>query len=101
MVALNQFDNALVTFSSGASIAGEQNESLNAKILFMTAVVRELQGDLAAAKQAWNTYVRYAKSHDKAVTYIASASARLKAIERMIALDQKYKVVRQRIASNK
>ncbi len=101
MAALDQYNEAIAALNAAASIVGDKDASLHAKMLFMSAVVRERQGDLASATTAWNNYISYAKAHGDAVTFIASANSRIEAISKKTQLDKDYQIVRQRIANPK
>jgi predicted Zn-dependent protease len=73
---------------------------LRGHVLFVLADVYERQKKWEPARAAWKTYAEYAQSRDGGV-HPASAAARLKAIDEWLALDQKYELVRQRIAADK
>lgn len=96
---LGMYDEAVSSLGTAGTIAGDKDEPLHAKTLFMVAVVAEMKGDFASAKAAWEAYLGYAQTHGEATTFAATAQARLEAIEKKLALDESYKVVVERIAS--
>lgn len=98
---LARYDDAIVTLRAACTKAGEKDPSLHAKALFAIAVVEEMRWNLEKAKEAWTGYLGFARTHDGAQTFPASAEARIAAIEKMKSLDEQYEVVRGRIDSSK
>ena len=97
---LARYDDAIVTLKTTGTLAGEKDPSLQAKALFMSAVVEEMRGRLDAAEAAWTAYRGFAQTHDSAQTFPATPDARIAAIEKMRKLDQEYAVVRERLANS-
>jgi tetratricopeptide (TPR) repeat protein len=84
------------------SAADAKNTVVRAQALFVLADVYERQKKWDLAKTAWKAYGEHAeKMKDAAAAHPDSAAARLKAIDEWLALDQKYEIVRQRIAAEK
>jgi tetratricopeptide (TPR) repeat protein len=98
MSKLDRHDEAIGLLKTTATIAGEKDQNLHAKALFMIAVVQERKGDWAAAKAAWNEYVSYAKTHGDATTFVPVAEGRIEIIEKKLKLDEDYAPVRERRA---
>ncbi|MBW2276231.1 MAG: hypothetical protein JRF63_01995 [Deltaproteobacteria bacterium] len=98
MSKLDRHDEAVGMLKTTATIAGEKDQSLHAKALFMIAVVQERKGDWAAAKTAWNEYLSYAKTHGDATTFVPVAEGRIEVIEKKLKLDEDYGPVRERRA---
>ncbi len=99
-IKLDRFDDARVTLKTVSTLAGAKDESLSAKAMFLVAVLEENRRRFDTAKEDWGAYKGYAQTHQQAVTFIATAEARLEAIERKRKLDEEYAVVRERIASS-
>ena len=95
--ALDKTEDAVSALSTAATIAGEKDQSLHAKALFMIAVLRERSADWDAAKEAWTKYQGFAQTHADATTFVPVAQERLDAIEKRVKLDADYQVVRDRI----
>jgi tetratricopeptide (TPR) repeat protein len=95
--ALDKTEDAISALNTSATIAGEKDQSLHAKALFMVAVLRERSADWDAAKEAWTKYQGFAQTHSDATTFVPIAQERLDAIEKRVKLDADYQVVRDRI----
>jgi tetratricopeptide (TPR) repeat protein len=100
-VRLARYDDASVTLRAVTTMAGDKNQSLHAKALFMIAIVEEMRVKLDSAKEAWNAYKAYVEPRKDAISYIGTAVARIDAIDKKLALDEKYKVVQDRLAASK
>jgi tetratricopeptide (TPR) repeat protein len=75
---------------------------LRAQILFVLATAYERQKKWELARTTWTGYSELAaKMKDGGGAHPDSAAARLQAIEDWLSLDQKYEIVRQRIAAEK
>lgn len=98
MSKLDRHDEAVAMLKTTATIAGEKDQTLHAKALFMIAVVQERKGDWAAAKVAWNEYLSYAKTHGDATTFVSVAEGRIEAIDKKLKLDEDYAPVREKRA---
>jgi hypothetical protein len=77
-----------------------KNPGLRAKILFLTADVRERQKKWDEAKMAWQAYGDFA-AKNPTVAFPASATSRVQAIDEMTKQDKAYEIVRKRIAEEK
>lgn len=95
--ALDKTEDAISTLNTAATIAGEKDQSLHAKALFMIAVLKERSADWDAAKEAWTKYQGFAQTHADATTFVPVAQERLEAIKKHVKLDADYQVVRDRI----
>ena len=73
---------------------------IRAKALFARAAIEEMRGPLEAVKEGWMAYEEYAQAHDDVATFLSTATARLAALKKMQDLDEKYQLVRERIAAN-
>ena len=98
MSKLDRHDEAVGMLKTAATIAGEKDQNLHAKALFMIAVVRERKGDWTAAKTAWKEYVSYANAHSDATTFVPAAEGRIEAIDKKLKLDEEYAPVREKRA---
>lgn len=101
LAKLDRYDDAIISMRTIANVGGGKNPSLEAKGLFMIAVIEEMRAKLDSAKEAWNVYKGYAQTHTDAVTFIPTAEARLSAFEKKRALDEQYVAVRERIDASK
>ncbi len=73
---------------------------LRAKILFMTADLKERQKKWAEAKAAWQLYSEWVFTQSNGGMFPLSSAARVKAIDDVMKLDTSMEIVRQRIAEN-
>ena len=95
---LEQYTDALTTLSALKTVCGDKLQSLAARSLFLEAVIEETRGNLENAKAAWTAYKQFATEHSDIPAHVASADARLLALEKKAALDEQYRAVRERIA---
>jgi tetratricopeptide (TPR) repeat protein len=79
---LGEFDEAIGSLGTAATISGDKDVALHAKALFAIAVVSEQKGDWDAAYDAWNKYLGYAQTHTDVPTFAESAKSRIAAIEK-------------------
>ena len=100
-IQLARYDDASVTLRAVTTMAGTKNPSIHAKALFLIAMVEEMKGQLVAAKDAWTIYKSFIEANKDAIGYPGTADARIQAIDKKRALDEKYKVVQERIAASK
>lgn len=96
---LGQYDEALSTLSALKTVCGEELASLHARGLFLAAVIEEKRGDDENTVAAWTAYKQFVSGRSGIPSFVASADARIKAVEKRRALDEQYKPVRERIAS--
>lgn len=98
MSKLDRHDEAVAMLKTAATIAGEKDQTLHAKALFMIAVVREREGSWSEAKAAWKEYLNYAKAHGDATTFVPVAEGRIEVIDKKLKLDEDYAPVREKRA---
>jgi len=96
---IGRIDDALVTLKTVATLAGGKNDSLQAKALFVSALLEERRGKLDRAREAWKSYLRFAESKRGLKTFPATARGRLQSIEARQQREKEYAVVKERIAS--
>ncbi len=75
-----------------------RDDVLHAKVLFALADLRERQGKLQEAKDAWKEYGGFVAEHPKSKGFVATAGERQKTIEKELDMQTKYAEVRKRIA---
>ena len=80
--------------------AGEKDPALQARILFVTADLKERQKKWEDAKAAWQTYLDWANRFPDAGVFPASAQSREAVLDTVIKQDKAYEIVRQRIAAS-
>jgi tetratricopeptide (TPR) repeat protein len=73
---------------------------LKAKILFVTADLRERQKKWEDAKAAWQAYLDFAAKYPDAGAHTSSAQSRQQVMDTVIKQDKVDEVVRQRIAAS-
>ena len=81
-----------------------KSPAMRARVLFLTADVKERQKKWADAKLAWQAYAEQAAKSPgggDAGVYPQSGVERIKALQRVLDLDKAYAAVRERIASEK
>lgn len=91
---------AEASWSRAAVEVGEKDPALRAKILFVTADLKERQKKWEDAKAAWQTYLDWANRFPDAGVFPATAQSRLTILDTVIKQDKAYDVVRQRIAAS-
>jgi len=84
-----------------ADNVGDKDPSTKTKALFCLADLKERQKKWDEAKTAWERYKEYVSAHASAGGNVASADARLLAIDTAQKQDKAYDIVRQRIAAEK
>jgi len=97
---LNQYDEAISTLKIASGIAGERDQGLHAKVLFMIAMLEEKRNSLITAKIAWNTYLSYVKGHTETTSFIAVAEDRIKLIEIQAQLIKDYAAIKRKAPGN-
>ena len=95
---LERFEDAETALSALSAMCGEKVPSLHARGMFLSAVIAELKGDKEGAVAAWGAYKTFAEAHSSVPVFPATADARLAAFEKVRALDEQYRVVRERIS---
>jgi tetratricopeptide (TPR) repeat protein len=81
-----------------ASAASASDAAMHGRVLFVLADLAERGKNWAEAKVRWTAYRTWAEQSRAAQTFVASADARIQAIDRALAQDKDYEAVRQRIA---
>lgn len=100
-LAAGNLTEADAAWNRAALESNEQDPSLRAKVLFVTADLRERQKRWDDAKAAWQVYLDWAAKYPAASTFVASAQSRQQVIDTMLKQDKAYDVVRERINSTK
>jgi len=93
---LDRTSEAVASLRTAASVAGEKDQSLHARVLFSVAVLLERSGDRDGAAEAWASYLEYARAHGDAKVFEDEAQARLDAIDRWRKLVEDYAPVKRR-----
>ncbi len=99
---LEQWDEALGSFKTAATIAGAKDVDLRAKALMNIAVTEERRAGEEPgpsthwdnAKIAWAEYLDLAKAHPETKVFPDTAQSRIDAIEKRFALWSDYEAVR-------
>ncbi len=81
-----------------ADNVGDKTPSVKVKVLFCLADLKERQKKWDDAKTAWQRYKQFIADHAGAGGAVASADARIQAIEEAQKQDKAYEIVRTRIA---
>jgi tetratricopeptide (TPR) repeat protein len=81
-------------------LTDDRNPGVRAKVLFVSADVKERLKKWDEAKAAWQAYVDYAQKHAD-VAFAQSGTSRIQALDDMMKQDKAYEAVRQRIAAEK
>ncbi|HTB77379.1 MAG TPA: tetratricopeptide repeat protein [Polyangiaceae bacterium] len=98
-LASGSLADAEASWTRAALEVGEKDPSLRAKVLFVTADLKERQKKWEDAKAAWQTYLDWANRFPDAGVFPASAQSRLTILDTVIKQDKAYEIVRQRIAA--
>lgn len=98
--AEGKYDEAVNILASAATVAGEENPSMNARALFLIAITWEAAGNLEKAKYAWIQYKAFAKLHPENNPLIHIADAHITAIDERSQQISEYAKVTDRIAAN-
>lgn len=93
-LALNNMVEAEAQWQSALTRTGP--DDLKAKVLFVLADLRERQGKLVEAKEAWNAYSTFLTANPKALGYPATAVERQKMIDRRMKDEKDYGEVKER-----
>lgn len=81
-----------------AALSKKGTDDLKGKVLFVIAGLRERQQKWQAAKDSWEAYSAFLKGNPKVHGYPATATDRIKQIDRRVQLEADYGKVKQRIA---
>jgi tetratricopeptide (TPR) repeat protein len=96
-LAANNLTEAEASWGRALLEASEQDPTLRARILFVTADLKERQKKWDEAKAAWQVYIDWSNRFADAGVFPGSGTARIQAIDAMLKQDKAYEVVRQRI----
>jgi len=97
---LNQYDEAISTLKIASGIAGEKDQNLHAKVLFIIAMMEEKRSSFDAAKIAWSNYLSYAKGHADTTSFVSVAEDRIKVIEVKEQLLKDYAAIKKKSPGN-
>jgi tetratricopeptide (TPR) repeat protein len=95
-LAASNMAEADASFAAGLRLVGDKDD-LHAKLLFVTADLRERQGRWSDAKKAWDEYAQFLTAHPNVKGHAATATERNKVIDTHVDLETKYGAVKQRI----
>jgi predicted Zn-dependent protease len=96
MVEQGKLEDADAAYTTALGKKG--SESLNAKVLFVIADLRQRQHNMQAAKDAWASYTAFLQNHSKAIGFPATAAAQEKEAGVVMKLAVDYAAVKDRIA---
>jgi tetratricopeptide (TPR) repeat protein len=100
-LAASNLPEAEASWGRAALEANEQDPTLRARILFVTADLKERQKKWDEAKAAWQVYIDWANRFADAGAFPTSGTSRIQAIDTMLKQDKSYEVVRQRIEASR
>jgi tetratricopeptide (TPR) repeat protein len=100
-LAANNLPEAEASWGRAALEANEQDPTLRARILFVSADLKERQKKWDEAKAAWQVYLDWANRFADAGAFPTSGTSRIQAIDAMLKQDKAYEVVRQRIEESR
>jgi tetratricopeptide (TPR) repeat protein len=98
-VAAGNLQEAEASWSQAALETSEKTPALHARILFVTADLKEREKKWEEAKAAWQTYLDWVGRFPDGAVFPATAKSRQQVIDTMLKQDKLYEVVRQRIAA--
>lgn len=99
-VAAGNLTDAEGSYNRAALETGEKDPSLRARILFVTADLRERQKKWEDAKAAWQAYLDFAAKYPDAGVFPSSAQSRQQVMDTAIKQDKADQIVRERIAAS-
>lgn len=88
---------AEVSFRQADITSDKRDAQMRAKVLFVTADVKERQSKWTEAKAAWQAYNDWVLQYSDGGVFPLSATARIKAIDEQLKADKAMQVVRDRI----
>ncbi len=98
-VAAGNLPEAEAAWSRAALETSEKDPAARARILFVTADLKEREKKWDDAKAAWQAYLDWVGRFPDGGVFPGSAQSRLQVIDTMLKQDKMYEVVRQRIAA--
>jgi tetratricopeptide (TPR) repeat protein len=99
-MAIGNLPEAEASLKQAEAASDDRNAGLRAKILYLTADLKERTKHWDEAKAAWQAYGEYAQKHAD-VAFPQSGTSRAQAVDEMLKQDKAYEGVRQRIAAEK
>ncbi len=99
-LAAGNLADAEASWGRAAAETGEKDPALQARILFVTADLKERQKKWQDAKAAWQVYLDWANRFPDVGVFPASAQSREAVLDSVIKQDKAYEIVRQRIAAS-
>jgi tetratricopeptide (TPR) repeat protein len=99
-LAAGNLPEAEASWTRAATEAGEKDPALEARILFVTADLKERQKKWEDAKAAWQVYLDWANRFPDVGVFPASAQSREAVLDTVIKQDKTSEIVRQRIAAS-
>lgn len=96
---LQKFPEALQA-ADAAKRFGQSDPNLQAKALFLIAMIHETQGELDQANEAWKAYQAFAQQQPKAKVHQRTPPERQKRIQTAKQLKEDYAAVKERIAKH-
>lgn len=99
--AKGEHDDAIESFRTAYLMATGKDAGWKGPALVQVALVRESAKEWEEAKKAWQDYIDYAKGKDLAVNATPLAEKRIKAIDKMLEMEEKYAPVRKLIEEQK
>ena len=99
--AQGRYQEAVQNLASAATVAGEDDAAMNARALFVIAVVWETARNFDKAKYAWIQYKAFARLHADANPFIDVADAHIAAIDALAQRNAGDKKVIERIEASK
>jgi tetratricopeptide (TPR) repeat protein len=98
-LAAGNLPEAEASWTRAADATATTDPSLHAKVLFVSADLKERQKKWDDAKAAWQAYLDWASRYPSAGVFPATAQSRLQVLDTLIKQDKSVEVVRQRIAA--
>jgi tetratricopeptide (TPR) repeat protein len=99
-LAAGNLPEAEASWLRAATEAGEKDPALEARILFVTADLKERQKKWEDAKAAWQVYLDWANRFPDVGVFPGSAQSREAVLDTVIKQDRASEIVRQRIAAS-
>lgn len=100
-LAANNLPEAEASWGRAALETNEQDPTLRARVLFVTADLKERQKKWDEAKAAWQVYTDWANRFADAGAFAASGESRIQVIDAMLKQDKAYGIVRERIEATR
>ncbi len=98
-LAAGKLDDAEASWTRAAAETDEKDPSMRARVLFVSADLKEREKKWEDAKAAWQVYLDWAQRYPNATVFPATAHSRQQAMDTMIKQDRADQIVRERIAA--